>query len=66
MVNSRLRADIVCCRSVVLDVVSTISSTQSNKYTVSVPRRKTDKEVLDLTSTNPRVRRYMANRLYQA
>jgi hypothetical protein len=27
MVNSHLRADMVCCKSVVLDAVSTLSST---------------------------------------
>jgi hypothetical protein len=31
-----------------------------------VPRQKTNKEVSDLTSTNPREVMYVANRLYQA
>jgi hypothetical protein len=61
-----LRADIVCYKSVVLNAVSIMSSTQSNKYTVSAPRQKMNKEVSDLASTNPKVRRYMANRLYQS
>jgi hypothetical protein len=56
----------VCCKSVVLDTMSTMSSTKSNKYTVSVPRQKIYKDVLDLASTNFKVRRYVKNRLYQA
>jgi hypothetical protein len=39
---------------------------KSNMYTVSEPRWKMNKEVLDLASTNPREVMYVANRLYQA
>jgi hypothetical protein len=64
--ESRLRADMVCCRSVALDAVRTMSSPQSNKYMVSEPHRMTNKEVSDLISTNPKEVMYVANRLYQA
>jgi hypothetical protein len=66
MANSRLRVDMVYYRSAALDAVRTMSSTESNKYTISKPRRKTNKEVLDLASTNPKEVMYMVNRLYQA
>jgi hypothetical protein len=37
-----------------LEVVRMISSTLSNRYTVSAPRRKMNNEVSALTATNPR------------
>jgi hypothetical protein len=40
------------------------TSTQSNKYTISESHRKTNKEVSDLTSTNPKEVMYVVNRLY--
>ena len=53
-------------RRLVEEAVKTISSTYSSKYTISSPRRKTNKEVSHLVSTNPIESRNVANRLYQA
>jgi hypothetical protein len=49
----------------VLEAVRIMSSTYNNRYTVSEPRRKTNKEVSDLASANPSESRKDANRLYQ-
>jgi hypothetical protein len=57
MVNSCLREDRVCCRSVVLDVVRTMLSTKSNRYTVYDPHRKMNSEVSNLASINPKEKR---------
>jgi hypothetical protein len=48
-----------------LEAVRIMSSTYNNRYTVSEPRRKTNREVLDLASANPSESRKDANRLYQ-
>jgi hypothetical protein len=50
----------------VLEAVRIMSSTYNNRYTVSEPRRKTNREVSDLASANPSESRKDANRLYQA
>jgi hypothetical protein len=60
-----LRADMVYYRSTTLDAMRTMSSTQSNKYTVFVPRWKMNKEVSDLASRKPIEVMYVVNRLYQ-
>jgi hypothetical protein len=65
MVNSHLRADMVYYRSTTLDAMRTMSSMQSNKYTVFVPRWKMNKEVSDLASRKPIEVMYVVNRLYQ-
>jgi hypothetical protein len=49
----------------VLEAVKIISSTYNNRYTVSAPRRKINREVSDLASANPWESRKDANRLYQ-
>jgi hypothetical protein len=50
----------------VLEAVRIMSSTYNNRYTMSEPRRKTNREVSDLASANPSESRKDANRLYQA
>jgi hypothetical protein len=49
-----------------MEAVRIMSSTYNNRYTMSEPRRKTNREVSDLASANPSESRKDANRLYQA
>jgi hypothetical protein len=48
----------------VLEAIRIMSSTYNNRYTVSEPRRKTNREVSDLASANPCESRKDVNRLY--
>jgi hypothetical protein len=50
----------------VLEAVKIMSSTYNNRYTVSAPRRKMNREVSNLASANPWESRKDVNRLYQA
>jgi hypothetical protein len=50
----------------VLEAIRIMSSTYNNRYTVSEPRWKTNREVSDLASANPYESRKDTNRLYQA
>jgi hypothetical protein len=49
-----------------LEAVRIMSSTYNNRYTVSEPRWKTNREVSDLASANPSESRKDVNRLYRA
>jgi hypothetical protein len=52
-------------RSSVLEAVRIMSSIYNNRYIVSEPRWKMNREVSDLASANPCESRKDANRLYQ-
>nr|TKW01601.1 hypothetical protein SEVIR_8G191950v2 [Setaria viridis] len=52
----------ICCSSVVVEAVSTMSSTQRSNHAVAVPHRRTNKKVSDLVATKPREKRCAANR----
>jgi hypothetical protein len=52
-----------CCAGCSEDNVINITQ---HIYTISEPHRKTNKEVSDLASTNPKEVMYVVNQLYQA
>jgi hypothetical protein len=55
MVNSYQRAEMIFKRRALLEAMGTISSTYNNRDTVSEPRRKMKREMLDFATMNPNI-----------